>query len=1180
MNFSGLLAHITGQPQFRELVKAVQEPSPAPDRSAAWEGVVPDAAKPCLIAALHLSLDRPIVVITARPETAKDLHEQLEEWVSPRGHIFRFPEPDVLPYERQSWEPSISLDRLKVLHLLTQGWKSAPVLIASLPALFIKTPSRDYFSGSCQVIKAGMQVAPLDLLRGWSRLGYEAERAVEVPGTFSRRGGIIDVYSPAEEYPTRLELFGNQVESLRKFDPNNQCSIGTIDSALIIPARESLVEGADGAAASTVIEGLELADCRPEVKSRLEKEIEDFICGEPFEGREYYAHLFQRGTLFDYLPRDALLVFDDANDLRSAYQELDDQAEQLREQQVAKGELPRSFPKPYLAWQEITERIERISSVVRLEKWDKEGSSSARFSSFAPAVNYGGYLKIFLRELRDLMRSGYRIAIVSHQASRLSELLQDVDIIAPVYSGIPEVPPPGSPVLVQGSLAEGWLLKGDKGTPESPLVLFTDKEIFGFTKQRRTARRRPVRRETFVSELSVGDYVVHVDHGIGRFTGLTTMRRAEGEREYLTLEYADDAKLYVPNDKVDRVSPYIGPGDKAPRLTRLGTQEWARAKRKVKESAEAVARELLALYATREVRSGYAFSPDTPWQQELEGSFPYIETTDQLETIREVKADMEQPRPMDRLVCGDVGYGKTEVALRAAFKVVMDGKQVVTLVPTTVLAQQHLQTFRDRLKAFPVRVEVLSRFLTDSEQKVVVEGLKSGPVDICIGTHRLLQKDIQFKDLGLVIIDEEQRFGVTHKETLKRMREEVDVLTLSATPIPRTLHMSLVGVRDMSTMETPPEERLPIKTFVQRYDENLVGEAILRELDRGGQVFFVHNQVRDIAAVAERLRRLVPRADIAVAHGQMPEQQLEEVMLDFVQGRYDVLVCTTIIESGLDMPNVNTIIVNEANKMGLSQLYQLRGRVGRGANRAYAYFLFSPYKALSDVAEKRLKAIQAATELGAGFRIAMKDLEIRGAGNLLGVEQSGHIAAVGFDLYCTMLARAVEEMRAQGIEGLSPADTRGPTLRRVSTISIDIPIPAYIPVDYVPDLDLRLTLYQRLARVATVAEVEEMGRELEDRFGPHTPEVVNLLYLVKVKTLAASRSIARISKQDSQLVIALGDEAMLDRAGLSSYGPGITVGVKQVRLHLSQLGKRWQDVLEEVIKGIGPKDFTNTPAPA
>ncbi|MFC2014156.1 DEAD/DEAH box helicase [Chloroflexota bacterium] len=579
---------------------------------------------------------------------------------------------------------------------------------------------------------------------------------------------------------------------------------------------------------------------------------------------------------------------------------------------------------------------------------------------------------------------------------------------------------------------------------------------------------------------------------------------------------------------------------------------------------EDITQELLAIYATREVVPGYAFSSDTVWQQELEASFPYIETTDQMDVQLHVKEDMEKAKPMDRLVCGDVGYGKTEVAIRAAFKAVMDNKQVAVLVPTTVLAQQHLSTFSQRLNAFPIRVEVLSRFRSPKERQAVLDGLANGTVDICIGTHRLLQKDVVFKDLGLLIIDEEQRFGVNHKEYLKKMRREVDVLTLSATPIPRTLHMSLVGVRDMSNMEIPPEGRLPVRTYVAKYDEWLIREAILRELERNGQGFFVHNRVQSIGIVAGKLQSVVPEAKVAVAHGQMPEGELEKVMADFTQGKSDILVCTVIIESGLDMPNVNTLIVNQADKLGLTQLYQLRGRVGRGANLAYAYFLFDRGKRLTPTAEKRLRTIFEATNLGAGFGIAMKDLEIRGAGNLLGVKQSGHISAVGFSLYCRLLAEAVEEHKAKqaGITVTKPL--------RLTPLTIDLPLSAYIPKEYVLDINTRLSLYQYLADLEKIEQVEDMAQELGDRFGVLLIEVKNLLYAVKIKILAAKAGIETISAGEGQIVLRLFEDMQFTQEQREiSLPDGVKMGTSQIRLYIKRFGgSEWQEVLEEVIRRI------------
>ncbi|MCL0053330.1 transcription-repair coupling factor, partial [Dehalococcoidales bacterium] len=775
--------------------------------------------------------------------------------------------------------------------------------------------------------------------------------------------------------------------------------------------------------------------------------------------------------------------------------------------------------------------------------------------SFTPAPSYAGQLPVFIKKAKQRLKQKQRLILISHQASRLSELLDEEAIIAPPLTEIKQIPQPGSLTLVQGSLAEGWVMNNDT-------YLFTDAELFGFIKQQRLLKKRPVPHHKI--DLAPGDYVVHVEHGIAKFAGITTLTTDRSQKEYLVLLYGADDKLYVPTDQIDRIHRYIGAGEQPPVLSRLSTQEWTRTKQRVKESVAEVAQELLALYAAREVIPGFAFSPDTVWQQELEASFPYVETPDQIEALNQVKEDMEKAKPMDRLVCGDVGYGKTEVAIRAAFKAVMDNKQVAVLVPTTVLAQQHFSTFSQRLNAFPIRIEVLSRFKTPKEQQAILAGLANGSVDICIGTHRLLQKDVVFKNLGLLIIDEEQRFGVAHKEHLKKMRQEVDVLTLSATPIPRTLHMSLVGVRDMSVIETPPEDRLPIKTYIAQYNDRLIREAILRELERNGQVFFVHNRVQSIGYIANKLRSLLPEAKIAIAHGQMPEAELERVMADFTQGKIDILVCTTIIESGLDMPNANTLIVNKADKFGLTQLYQLRGRVGRGANLAYAYFLYDKGKYLTPTAEKRLKTIFEATELGAGFDIAMKDLEIRGAGTLLGVKQSGHISAVGFNLYCQLLAEAVEEQKAKqaGVKLTKPSPLPAPT--------IDLPLPAYIPEEYISDLNTRLSLYQRLVKLDRVEQVDDLAHELSDRFGALPIEVKNLLYAVEIKALAAKAGIQSISTEDGQIILRLIQGMKFNKQKLELiFKNGIKVGTTQLRLNLRQLGSEWQKVLEEVVRGVG-----------
>ncbi|MGC8782209.1 MAG: transcription-repair coupling factor, partial [Anaerolineae bacterium] len=719
--------------------------------------------------------------------------------------------------------------------------------------------------------------------------------------------------------------------------------------------------------------------------------------------------------------------------------------------------------------------------------------------------------------------------------------------------------------------------------PAPTLWFFTDAELFGWgkPKPRRPQRTRAVAPEVFFADVKPGDYVVHIEHGIGRFKGLVKMALDGGEREYLQVEYDQGDQLYVPVHQADRLARYVGPGEGPPALHRLGTPEWEQVKARAKKAVAEIADELLELYAAREVVQGHAFSPDAAWQHELEASFPYVETEDQLVAIEAVKHDMEQPRPMDRLICGDVGYGKTEVALRAAFKAIMDGKQVAVLVPTTVLCQQHYTNFQRRLAAFPVTVAMLSRFQTPAQQDRVLSGLANGSIDLVVGTHRLLSKDVSFKDLGLLIVDEEQRFGVAHKERIKQMRTEIDVLTLTATPIPRTLHMSLTGVRDLSTIETPPEERLPIKTFVGEFDETLVRQAILRELDRNGQVYFVHNRVQGIQQMAARLQKIVPEARIAIGHGQMPERELSQVMLAFAEGEYDVLVCTSIIESGLDIPNCNTIIINRADQFGLAQLYQLRGRVGRSAARAYAYLLVDKYKALTEDARRRLEAIQEASELGAGFRIAMQDLEIRGAGELLGARQHGHIAAVGFDLYTRLLAQAVAEAKERAVRGGEPTAgdkerAAGDGRRRnlltepiAPAITLDLNLPARIPESYVPESNLRLQLYRRLAGLTTLEAIEDIRQEFTDRFGPLPEPVENLLYTVQVKVLAINAGVEAISQEDGQLVLKSAALETLERGRLQSrlqaQGVPARVTRRAIWLELRE-GDAWQRDLVAVLE--------------
>jgi transcription-repair coupling factor (superfamily II helicase) len=1091
LNLSGLLSIIEDIPSYRELIEGLRAQYPA-QRSLPSTPLILSllsAARPYLIAALQQDLDRPLVVVTARPEQASQLHSQLRLWSARPESVLLFPEPNALPYEHIAWDIETIQQRIRVLAtLLPVGGKSAPVIIASARALTQKTiPVREFQAG-VYTLQEGQRVSLEKMLADWVSLGYEPASLVEEPGTFSRRGGIIDVFSPHTAGPVRIELFGDEIESLRLFEPDTQRSQERIPSFTLVPATEALPK--HGPLAAQQLAQLDLSTCHESAAAEFQGNLEALRERQHFRGIEFYIPCLysQPESLMDFLPAQGLLVIDDLLELEVVMADLEAGALEMENNLLEAGELPSGFPIPYFTWDELQEvLLDRHPLVLGYNGGEEHPLSRL----FVPGPRYGGRLKQVLDDWHRMLHEDQRIVVVSRQAQRLAALWTErEDTITPVES-IAQPPLPHGLTIVQGTLAEGWVLA------PAACCLMTDAEIFGWSRPmpRRVRRPRAVTPEAFFADMSPGDYVVHIEHGIGLFHGLLELTLDGVKREYLEVEYDGGDRLYVPIHQADRLSRYVGTSDRPPGLHRLGTAHWAQVKDRAKRAVEDIARDLLELYAAREVIPGYAFSPDHPWQAELEASFPYIETEDQLRAVEEIKVDMEQAKPMDRLVCGDVGYGKTEVALRAAFKAVMDHKQVAVLVPTTVLAQQHYMTFQERLKPFPVEVEMLSRFRSRGEQQEILNRLKAGLTDIVIGTHRLIQKDVAFKDLGLLVIDEEQRFGVTHKEKLKQMRTEVDVLTLTATPIPRTLYMSLTGVRDMSTIDTPPEERLPVKTHVGEYDETLIRKTILRELDRGGQVYFVHNRVQSIHLVARRLERLVPEATLAIGHGQMPEAELEQVMLDFAAGRTDILVCTSIIESGLDIPNVNTLIVNRADQFGLADLYQLRGRVGRSARRAYAYFLYDHPLRLTESARQRLQTILEASELGAGFSIAMRDLEIRGAGDLLGTRQHGHIAAVGFDLYCRLLAQAVRELREEP-EGEIPSAWLDPL---APSVSIDLPLPAFIPDVYMSDSSLRLRLYRRMAGLASMDEIEDMERELTDRFGTLPGAVANLLYQLRLK---------------------------------------------------------------------------------
>jgi transcription-repair coupling factor (superfamily II helicase) len=1136
---------------FEELIQPLQAGESLPNLGLRRSARLP------LVAALYRQMRRPILLLTDRADRALALADELGQW-APQAQRMIFPEPAPLFYENASWGETTRRDRLNALTALAAYLipgastpERPPLIIAPARALMTRTMPRREFLKATHNLRRGQQISMDELARQLVSLGYEPATIVIAPGQFARRGGILDLWPPAETRPVRLEFFGDEIDTLRRFDANTQRSNrATKDGServLVTPAREFL---------------LDTQPPQPALAAGNENSAQEPLLEEI---NEFYLPLLHPSpaSLLDYLPRQALVAIDNLQALLDSIAEIEEQAVRLRQDMVQEGTLPDDFPIPYLTGSELQDALAG-HTVVQLgptSSLDDEGSPvfarpalAGLAERFQPGPRYGGRLKLLMDDMARHYQAGEAVVVVSRQKARLQELWAET--VQLLENGRQH------PQFLEGSLSEGWIFQ-PPGQGEKPVHLLTDGEIFGWRRPEPRRRQRSIAEapEAAYSDLQVGDYVVHVDHGIGHFAGLVH-RTVEGlAREYLAVEYADEAQLFVPVHQADRLTRYVGPDGRSPELSRLGSQEWRSVKTHVKEAVQEVAEDLLNLYAARSVVKGNAFSPDTVWQQELEASFPYIETDDQVQVLEEVKQDMEASRPMDRLICGDVGYGKTEVALRAAFKAVMDGKQVALLVPTTVLAQQHYHTFQQRLSAFPVEVEMLSRFRTPQQQKDILERLGQGGVDILIGTHRLLSSDVQFKDLGLLIIDEEQRFGVTHKEKLKRLRTEVDVLTLTATPIPRTLYMALSGVRDISTINTPPEERLPVVTHVGPYSKRMVRQAILRELERGGQVFFVHNRVQTIGAMRSHLQQLVPEARLTVAHGQMAENELSERMDQFARGEVDVLLSTSIIESGLDIPNANTLIVDRADTFGLAQLYQLRGRVGRGAQRAYAYFFRHNRKAPTPQGRQRLETIAENTQLGAGFSIAMRDLEIRGTGDILGTRQHGNIAAVGFHLYTRLLAAAVQRLR--GGNKLPAGSILRAASPQAASANVDLPLPASLPADYVPDKEARLGLYRRLANLQTQSQLDALEEEFKDRFGLPPEAVRNLLFQLKIKLLADQAGLASISAENGQFSLRFpSEESPYPLPGLN---PAVRVGKTALWMAYNSL-QDWQATLENVLE--------------
>lgn len=1072
------------------------------------------------------------IIIAGNELKAKELYEDYKFF---NRDVFLYPAKDLIFYNADIHGNLITKQRLGVIKALIE--ENGVTVILTLDALM------DYLV-PLNVIKEAVinisieSIIDIDKLKSeLIYLGYEKVIQVEASGQFAIRGGIIDIFPLTEENPYRIELWDDEVDSIRSFDAESQRSIESLDKISIYPAAE-LILGEERI--SRGVKRLEkesekyIAKLRKEMKTEeafrlktavdeVKEQLVEFL-GLGTKGIDSFIKYFydEVVSFLDYFDRDETIIFlDEPNRIIEKGETVENEFRESMINRIEKGYILPGQMDILAGYKETTGRINKFRGAVLCTLDTKQGDFKVRerYNITAKSVNsYNNSFELLVKDLERYKKAGYKVLLLSAsrtRAERLAEDLRDYDL-NPFYSeNLDREIQSGEIMTANGSVHKGY---------EYPLIKFvviSETDIFGTAKKKKKKRKiYEGQKISSFNDLKVGDYVVHENHGLGIYKGIEKIEVDKVIKDYIKIEYDKGGNLYILATQLDLIQKYAGSDAKKPKLNKLGTQEWNKTKTRVRGAVKEIAKDLVELYAKRQEKTGFVYGEDTVWQREFEEMFPYEETEDQLLAIEAVKKDMESKKIMDRLVCGDVGYGKTEIAIRAAFKAVQEGKQVVYLVPTTILAQQHYNTFVQRMKDFPVRIDLMCRFRSQSEQKKTVEGLKKGFVDIIVGTHRVLSKDIEFKDLGLLIIDEEQRFGVAHKEKIKKLKENVDVLTLTATPIPRTLHMSLIGIRDMSVLEEPPMDRMPIQTFVMEYNEEMVREAINRELARDGQVYYVYNRVNNIDEVANTIAKLVPDANVAFAHGQMKEHELERIMYDFINGDIDVLVSTTIIETGLDISNVNTIIIHDADNLGLSQLYQLRGRVGRSNRTSYAFLMYKRNKMLKEIAEKRLHAIREFTELGSGFKIAMRDLEIRGAGNLLGAQQSGHMEAVGYDLYCKMLNEAVKELKNE--------DTAVPKFET----AIDIDIDAYIPPRYIASEFQKLDIYKRIASLENEEECDEMLEELIDRFGEPPRSVTNLLAVAQIKALAASVFVTEISQKGDTIKLVLFERAEINPANI------------------------------------------------
>ncbi len=1094
-------------------------------------GLTP-TAKALLLVLLRRSADRPLVVVVSDNRAVEDFAPVLRGFCELTAacdpeDVIALPARDVLPFQNLSPHPELQEERATALWKIATG--KASIVVSPVAATAIRLRSAEYYADLARTLRRGESLDVDSMLAHLNTVGYISADVVEMPGQYALRGGILDVYSPEAERPVRIEFFGDEVESIRRFDPASQRSSNPMDEALLLPLTETPVSDHLLGAIHTRLSGKRITGSEEIVEAAVRSGGVTV-----FPGWEFYAPVAGADrSLFDLLPRAAVLL-DEPDLLRSEFDRFWTRVEEAHERSGV-GNLVRP-PDLYLTsddwWQKVASLTGADVEHLGITRAESEDSTVSFVTQ--PTPRFHGAVPTMLEQVQKLTGEGKQVMFAvpnTGEVERLADIFTEYNVSFRLGSRTrggesyaDETSYFAGEVLTT-TLAKAYVPDGVI-LPEANLAVFGARDLFD---ESDTVAVRPQRQKSKVSaflsdfrDLQVGDYVVHVEHGIGQYQGLKEINQGDGNTEFMLLEYAEGARLYVPLTRLDLIQKYRSSEGAKPALSHLGTQAWAKTKARVRKAMKDMADELLKLYAERKMAKGHSFPEGNDFVREFEDAFEFSETDDQAQAITDVMRDMESSQPMDRLLCGDVGYGKTEVAMRAAFKAVSDNKQVAVLAPTTVLAFQHYETFKQRFGPFPVTIEMISRFRNPKQQKEILQKTEAGKIDVLIGTHRILSKDLKFADLGLLIVDEEQRFGVRHKERIKQMRKQVDVLTMSATPIPRTLHMSLVGLRDMSVIETPPKDRMAIQTVVASWDDKLIQSALEQELERGGQVYFVHNRVESIWEIAAKLQELVPKARITVGHGQMGEAELEKVMLKFMHHEADILVATTIIENGLDIPLCNTILINRADRLGLSELYQLRGRVGRSNRRAYAYLMIPKEVELTPIARRRLAALKEFSDLGAGFKIAALDLELRGAGNLLGGEQSGHIEAIGFELYTQMLERAVREMKGEAAP--EEAETQ-----------LNLGLNIRIPADYIPEENQRLRMYKRVAGVETESQLSDVGAELQDRYGPPPQAVRNLLDYASLKLLCVRVGVNAIERKRDSVTFKFRQNAAVDPEQLARF---------------------------------------------